>query len=116
MENGENAGNQHFLLFPQCFLLLSKTENDINVTFILLSAGAFTLDMVKFLLFGNSLPNNKNLGWYQLKAFADDEINVTEKLKFVLRIENIVGKRENAACQTVLQRIENTVGKGECLL
>ena len=32
-----------------------------------------------------------------MKAFADDEINVNEKLKFVLgRVENIVGKGENA--------------------
>ena len=35
-----------------------------------------------------SLPNRS-----QLKAFADDKINVSEKLKFVLGwVENIVGK------------------------
>ena len=35
--------------------------------------------------------------WSKLKAFADDKIIVTEKLKFVLGIvENIVGKGENA--------------------
>ena len=27
-----------------------------------------------------SLPNDKNLGWSELKAIADDKINVTEKL------------------------------------
>ena len=33
----------------------------------------------------------------KLKAFADDKIIVAEKLKFVLgRVENIVGKAENA--------------------
>ena len=26
VENGENAGNQHFLLFPQCFQKLSLYE------------------------------------------------------------------------------------------
>ena len=26
-EKGENSGNQHFLLFPQCFLLLSKKSS-----------------------------------------------------------------------------------------
>ena len=32
-----------------------------------------------------------------MKAFADDKINVTEKLKFIMvRLENIVGKGENA--------------------
>ena len=41
----------------------------------------------------NSLPNNKILGQSKLKAFADNKINVAEKLKFVLgRVENIVGK------------------------
>ena len=39
----------------------------------------------------NSLPNDKILDLYKLKAFADDKINVSEKSKFLLeRIENIV--------------------------
>ena len=45
-----------------------------------------------------SLPNNKILDWHS-KAFADNKINVTE-LKFVLgRVENTVGKGENAGYQ-----------------
>ena len=32
----------------------------------------------------NSLPNNKVSDCSKLKAFADDKINVTEKVKFVL--------------------------------
>ena len=48
----------------------------------------------------NSLPNNKILDWSKLKAFADDKINVTENLKFVLRnVENIVEKGKNAGYQ-----------------
>ena len=40
----------------------------------------------------NSLPNNKFLDWFTIKAFADDNINVAENLKFVFgRVENIVG-------------------------
>ena len=35
------------------------------------------------MLFFHSLPNDKILDWFKLKAFADDKINVTEKLKFV---------------------------------
>ena len=51
----------------------------------------------------SSLPNNKILDWSKLKAFADDKIDVTEKLKFVLgRVGNIVGKGENAGYQHFL--------------
>ena len=52
---GENAVHQHFLLFPKCFLLLSKTEMIISVIFILSSANAFNLDKVKILTSGNGL-------------------------------------------------------------
>ena len=39
----------------------------------------------------------------KLKAFADDKLNVTQKLKFALgRVENIVGKEENAGYQHFL--------------
>ena len=51
----------------------------------------------------NSLPNDQISGWSKLKAFADDKMDVTEKLKFVLgREENIVGKGENAGYQHFL--------------
>ena len=43
--------------------------------------------------FLNSLPNDKFLDGSKLQAFADNKINVTEKMKFVLeRVEDIVGK------------------------
>ena len=45
----------------------------------------------------NSLPNDKNLNWSKLKAFADDVIGVNEMMISLLdRIENIVGKGKNA--------------------
>ena len=51
----------------------------------------------------NSLPNDKISDWSKLKAFANNKINVTEKLKFVLgKVENIVGKGENAGYQNFL--------------
>ena len=51
----------------------------------------------------NSLPNDRFLDWFKLRAFADNELNLTEKLKFVLgRVENIVGKGENADFQDFL--------------
>ena len=45
----------------------------------------------------NSLPNDIILNLSKLKAFADDKLNVTQKLKFTLgRVDNIVRKGENA--------------------
>ena len=51
----------------------------------------------------NSLPDDRILDWSRLTAFANDKINVTEKLKFVSRrVENIVGKGENVGYQHFL--------------
>ena len=52
---GENAGDQHFLLFPQCFILLTKGEIIILVMFNLSSANALNLVTSKILLFGKGL-------------------------------------------------------------
>ena len=77
----------------------------------LLAANTFNLDMSKVLLFGkplkveslNPFPNKKNLDWSKLKAPADNKINITLKLKFVSsRVENIVGKGDNAGYQHCL--------------
>ena len=49
----------------------------------------------KNLIWLNPLPNDKFLDRSKLKDLADDKMNVTEELKFVLgRVENIVGKRQ----------------------
>ena len=51
----------------------------------------------------NSLPNDKIFDISKMKAFADNKINVIEKIKFVLgRGENIVGRGENAGYQRFL--------------
>ena len=51
----------------------------------------------------NSLPNDKIQDLSKIKAFADDKIILTQKLKFVLeRVENIVEKGENAGYQHFL--------------
>ena len=43
------------------------------------------------------------LDWLKLKAFADDNLNESSKLKFALgRVENIVEKGENAGYQHFL--------------
>ena len=50
--------------------------------------------------FVNSLPNDKISNQSKLKAFADDNLHVNKKWKFALeRVENIVGKGENASYQ-----------------
>ena len=58
MGKEENAGNQHFFLFPQCFQLVlkkKKKKKKVFVTFILLSEIAFNLDKSKILSFGEEL-------------------------------------------------------------
>ena len=51
----------------------------------------------------NSLPNDKSLAWSILEAFANDKIKVDKMEIFVFdRIENIVGKAENAGSQHFL--------------
>ena len=43
------------------------------------------------------------MNWSKVKAFADDKLNVTEKLKTVLvSVENTVEKGENAGYQHFL--------------
>ena len=44
---------------------------------------SFDLQCILPFLVINPLSNDKILDWYKLKTFADDKVNVTEKLKFV---------------------------------
>ena len=83
----ENAGCQHFLLFPQCF----------QKAFSTMFSEGFFLRVVK------TLPSDKILYWSKLKALADINLNKIQKLKFVLgRVEKIVGNGENAGYQHFL--------------
>ena len=76
---------------------------------LLLNAGLY-FNWTQILLFSNarhtsinSLPNDKILAWFKLKAFVENNIYVTEKLKFALGwVENIMGKGENAGFQHFL--------------
>ena len=54
VEKGENAGYQHFLPFPQCFLLCQRKKLNL-VTFSLTSANAFNLVQFKNLSFGKEI-------------------------------------------------------------
>ena len=52
------------------------------------------------LSWSNSLPNDNILDQSKLNGFQDEKIIVTHKLKFILwKVENIVGKEENAGDQ-----------------
>ena len=49
------------------------------------------------------LPDDTFLDWSKLEAFADDKVNATQNLKFVLgRVDNIVGKGDNGGYQHFL--------------
>ena len=51
----------------------------------------------------NPSPNDSILDWSNFKAFADDKMKVTEKLKSVVgRVETIMGKGVNAGYQHFL--------------
>ena len=55
MRKGENAGNQHFHLFPTMFSTNPKKYISPLDAFILLSANALSLNQSKDLLFGKEL-------------------------------------------------------------
>ena len=58
---------------------------------------------VKIMKMYIALQHNKILDQSNMKDFADDKINLTQILYFVLeRVENIVGKEENAGYQHFL--------------
>ena len=51
----------------------------------------------------NSLSHNKILDWPKLKAFADDNLNVARMvISLYDRVQNIMGKGENAGYQHFL--------------
>ena len=54
VDKGENSGNRHFLLFPQCFLPISKRISMFNLHFYLFChlQNASNLDQSKNLSFG----------------------------------------------------------------
>ena len=53
---GENAGNQHLLLFPKMFSTELKTNSIISPTFKLSSANAFSSDESTFVSSGRVEP------------------------------------------------------------
>ena len=64
---GENAGDQNFLLIQQCFSTLPRSNLNLSVTFILMSANALNSDQSKILSFGKAL-NGQCPEYYVLRA------------------------------------------------
>ena len=50
----------------------------------------------------NPLPNKKNIDWSKLEALADNNLKVVKRIFVLDRVENIVGKGENAGYQHFL--------------
>ena len=91
MGKGENAGNQHFLLFPQCC-----QPFQFSAKFNLSSADAFNLDQSKNLSLGKELTITRRQILDSSKDFADDNLKFKKK-----------------KCRKLFKPVENTVGRGE---
>ena len=88
MGKGEIARYEQFLLSPQCFQKACFPEA---------SKGVIVWEWV------NSLPNNKIWGLTKLKVVADNKFKFAKMLISLFdRVENIVGKEENACYQHFL--------------
>ena len=101
---GENAGYQHFLLFPQCFQKFSFPSLKFGISGLRL----------KLILQGNSCTKESKLAdkpitrqqlldYSKLKEFADDNFKFDENGRKLSKwVENIVGKGEIARYEQFL--------------
>ena len=76
--NEENAGNQHFLLFPQCFLPYQVEKSSSLTEFFSSSANAFSLDPIKILSFDKDLIYICSVSTYNNRVFPrlSDEVAI----------------------------------------
>ena len=82
---------------------LSNPNTSFEQLSSLLHVFVFNLESLKIRCLLTLLPNDKILHWSMLKVFADDKLYVTEEMKLALRrVENIMGKGENAGYQHFL--------------
>ena len=84
---GEIARYEQFLLFPQCFLLYQIIVSPFAHIFYILSLFAGELGEPKIGISVKGLTlykTNKISDWFKLKDFADDKMNVTQKLNLIL--------------------------------
>ena len=74
---GENAGNQHFLHFTQCFLPYERETIIVTIS-NLSSANTFNFDQAKL------FTKRQIFNWTKFKAFVDDILNVAKIMISVL--------------------------------
>ena len=83
MRKGENAGKQHFLLFPQCFLPFPKQISIFQshlVIVIFSSANAFNLDQSKILSFGKEVNRSQHMSHCPVsKCFGYERVQRIER-------------------------------------
>ena len=104
MGKGENAGNQHFLLFPQCFSTLSKTNFNFSATSIFSSANAFNLVWPKILPFGKELTHYQttNFRLFQTERVCRRQFQIWRKWHKVIQMgRKHCGKRRNCSLRAI---------------
>ena len=95
MGKEENTGNQYFLLFPQCVYPMKDNFNVLsNIQYVFFKTFQIGLDQIfVFWLKVNSLPKGKTWDHFNLKAFADNILNVVQMMICITDwVKNIVGK------------------------
>ena len=103
VRKGENASNQHFLDYPQCFLLfpiqtlIFQSHLFCHLQDVSISTSLKICCLVKGLK--NPLTDDKILALSKWKTFEDYNSIVAQMVQWV---ENIVGKGENAGNQHFL--------------
>ena len=79
----ENSGNQHFLLFPQCFLSIPIRISVFKLQLFLSSAKAYNLDQSKRLSFGKEFkPCGKDI----LESFFCRQMKTVALVVFVVAL------------------------------
>ena len=73
--------------------------------------GATWVTLYELKLLFNSLPNNIFLDWSKLKAFADDKMKVTKKMKFVSKWWKILRKKEKMLVTSIFSFSHNIFKK-----
>ena len=94
VKKGGNAGDQHFLLSQQCFLPFPP-KNSIFSLAVFGENPRYCGSLGVVVVIGSVVIGVLDLT--ELEAFADNKINVTQKLEFAFgHVENIEDKGGNA--------------------
>ena len=86
MGKEENAGYQHFLLFPQCFQKASPLGSlKVGIVWYRVKMPIYSKTNKAIVpIAPNPLPNNKMQELSKFKLFEDKNVDAIQNLKFVL--------------------------------